>query len=114
MSKTAIVTGAGSGIGRACALGLLADGWNVALVGRRADALQETIVQAGEAGSRMLALPCNVGDPAAVAAAFDSVVARFGRLDLLFNNAGSGMPSKTATCAEKFDCECLHGWDRVV
>lgn len=95
MNKTAIVTGAGSGIGRACALGLVAEGWNVALIGRRVDALQETASLAGEHAARTLALPCNVGDPAAVAAAFDAVVQRFGRLDLLFNNAGSGMPSKT-------------------
>ncbi len=93
--KTAIVTGAGSGIGRACALGLLAEGWQVALVGRRADALQETAKLAGEAGARALPLPCNVADPAAVAATFDSVAQRFGRLDLLFNNAGGGLAAKT-------------------
>jgi NAD(P)-dependent dehydrogenase (short-subunit alcohol dehydrogenase family) len=93
--KTAIVTGAGSGIGRACALGLLAEGWQVALVGRRADALQETAKLAGEAASRALPLPCNVADPAAVAAAFDGVAQRFGRLDLLFNNAGGGLAAKT-------------------
>ena len=93
--KTAIVTGAGSGIGRACALGLLAEGWQVALVGRRAEALQETAALAGEAGARSLPLPCNVADPAAVAAAFDTVAQRFGRLDLLFNNAGGGLAAKT-------------------
>jgi len=95
MNKTAIVTGAGSGIGRACALGLLAEGWNVALIGRRADALQETAAQAGANSAKAFAVPCDVGHPGQVATAFDSVVQRFGRLDLLFNNAGSGMPSKT-------------------
>jgi NAD(P)-dependent dehydrogenase (short-subunit alcohol dehydrogenase family) len=93
--KTAIVTGAGSGIGRACALGLLAEGWQVALVGRRADALQETAQLAGEAGSHALPLPCNVANPAAVSAVFDTVAMRCGRLDLLFNNAGGGLAAKT-------------------
>jgi NAD(P)-dependent dehydrogenase (short-subunit alcohol dehydrogenase family) len=93
--KTAIVTGAGSGIGRACALGLLAEGWQVALVGRRADALQGTAQLAGDAAARALPLPCNVADPAAVAATFDTVAQRFGHLDLLFNNAGGGLAAKT-------------------
>ena len=101
MSKIAIVTGAGSGIGRVCALALLAEGWTVGLLGRRADALQETAAAAGESGdadgaaSRAIALPCNVADDAAVAAAFDTVKQRFGRLDLLFNNAGGGLAAKT-------------------
>ena len=99
MNKYALVTGAGSGIGRACALGLLADGWHVALLGRRADALQATAdaaVKADDAvASRTLALPCNVADDAEVAAAFAALKARFGRLDLLFNNAGGGLTAKT-------------------
>jgi len=95
MNKIAIVTGAGSGIGRACALALLAEGWTVGLLGRRADALQETASAAGDAASRTLALPCNVADDVAVAAAFDAMQQRFGRLDLLFNNAGGGLAAKT-------------------
>jgi NAD(P)-dependent dehydrogenase (short-subunit alcohol dehydrogenase family) len=95
MNKIAIVTGAGSGIGRACALALLAEGWTVGLLGRRADALQETASAAGDAASRTLALPCNVADDVAVAAAFDTMQQRFGRLDLLFNNAGGGLAAKT-------------------
>jgi len=95
MSKIAIVTGAGSGIGRACALALLAEGWTVGLLGRRADALQETAAAAGDVAGRAFTLPCNVADDAAVAAAFDSVGQRFGRLDLLFNNAGGGLSAKT-------------------
>jgi NAD(P)-dependent dehydrogenase (short-subunit alcohol dehydrogenase family) len=93
--KIAIVTGAGSGIGRACALGLLADGWTVALIGRRPDALQATAELAGDHKASALPLPCNVADPAAVAAAFDHVAQRHGRLDLLFNNAGGGLAAKT-------------------
>ncbi len=93
--KVALVTGAGSGIGRACALGLLADGWQVALLGRRADALAETAAMAGDKAAHTLALPCNVADDAEVAAAFAALKQRFGRLDLLFNNAGGGLAAKT-------------------
>lgn len=95
MSSYAIVTGAGSGIGRACALGLLAEGWHVALMGRRADALQATAEAAGDNAAHAFVLPCNVADDEAVAAAFAAVRDRFGRLDLLFNNAGGGLGAKT-------------------
>ena len=86
-SRTAIITGASSGIGRACAHALVADGWQVAFVGRRADALAEA-VGSSAAPARALAVPTDVGEPASVAALFDSVLKRFGRVDLLFNNAG--------------------------
>ncbi len=95
MTQIAIVTGAGSGIGRACALGLLAEGWQVALFGRRAEALQATADQAGAHAQNALVVPCNVADDEAVAAAFAAVRERFGRLDLLFNNAGGGLGAKT-------------------
>jgi NAD(P)-dependent dehydrogenase (short-subunit alcohol dehydrogenase family) len=95
MSSFAIVTGAGSGIGRACALGLLAEGWHVALLGRRPEALAETAAAAGAHAANALVLPCNVADDQAVAAAFATVRERFGRLDLLFNNAGGGLGAKT-------------------
>ena len=95
MSKIAIVTGAGSGIGRTCALALLAEGWTVGLVGRRADALNETAHLAGDNAAKAVPLPCNVGKEPEVRAAFDSVVQRFGRVDLLFNNAGGGLAAKT-------------------
>jgi NAD(P)-dependent dehydrogenase (short-subunit alcohol dehydrogenase family) len=91
-AKVAIVTGAGSGIGRAVSLALLAAGWSVALAGRRADALAETAGLAGEAADRALPHPTDVADPASVAALFDATKTRFGRLDLLFNNAGTGAP----------------------
>ena len=90
--KVAIVTGAGTGIGRAAALALLAEGWSVALAGRRAEPLEATAKMAGEAGGRTLTVPSDVGDPASVEALFAKTVARFGRLDLLFNNAGINAP----------------------
>jgi NAD(P)-dependent dehydrogenase (short-subunit alcohol dehydrogenase family) len=108
MHKIALVTGAGSGIGRACALALLAEGWDVALLGRRAEALRETAALAGEPGRRALPLPCDVADDGQVAAAFEAVLARHGRLDLLFNNAGGGLGMKSpdeVTAAE---------WRRIV
>ena len=90
--KVAIVTGAGSGIGKASAVTLLKHGYSVALAGRRADALAEAIREAGDAGARALAVPTDVGDPASVRALFARTAERFGRLDLLFNNAGGNAP----------------------
>ena len=92
MNKVAIVTGAGSGIGRACAIALARAGYAVGLAGRRAEALAETVAQAGDAGTRMLAVPTDVGREDAVRKLFDAVVAKFGRVDVLFNNAGMGAP----------------------
>ncbi|MCC7371224.1 MAG: SDR family oxidoreductase [Chloroflexi bacterium] len=88
--KVAIVTGAGSGVGRATSLALLREGYHVALAGRRADALNETIAGAGDAAARAIAVPTDIGDPAAVKALFAKAKEAFGRLDLLFNNAGTG------------------------
>jgi len=88
--KVAVVTGAGSGIGRAVALALLGDGYAVALAGRREDPLRETAAAAGDAAPRALAVPTDISDPASVRALFDKTTAAFGRLDLLFNNAGIG------------------------
>jgi NAD(P)-dependent dehydrogenase (short-subunit alcohol dehydrogenase family) len=90
--KVAIVTGAGSGIGKAVALTLLKNGYSVALAGRRADALAGAIREAKTAGTRALAVPTDVGDPASVRALFSRTKERFGRLDLLFNNAGTNAP----------------------
>jgi NAD(P)-dependent dehydrogenase (short-subunit alcohol dehydrogenase family) len=92
MKKVAIVTGAGSGIGRASALALLKAGFHVALAGRRADALEATRSAAGDAIDRALVVPTDATDPAAVKALFAATKAKFGRLDVLFNNAGTGAP----------------------
>ncbi|MFF3494867.1 SDR family oxidoreductase [Streptomyces sp. NPDC002795] len=89
-SRTAVVTGAGSGIGRAVALELLRAGWRVALAGRRTETLEATAALAPDADS--LAVRADVSDPAAVAALFATVRDHFGRLDLLFNNAGTFGP----------------------
>ena len=104
--KIALVTGAGSGIGRAAAAGLLRAGWIVALVGRRADALQTTATVADPAQS--LVLPADVTQPAAVDAVFAEVEQKFGRLDLLFNNAGRGTPPLTPDMLE------VEQWMQVV
>ncbi|MEZ5666585.1 MAG: SDR family oxidoreductase [Alphaproteobacteria bacterium] len=90
--RIAVVTGAGTGVGRAVALGLLRNGYSVGLVGRRTEMLEETASLAGADGARALAVPADVTDAAAVRALFDTVVGKFGRLDLLFNNAGAGTP----------------------
>ncbi|MCW5648517.1 MAG: SDR family oxidoreductase [Ramlibacter sp.] len=89
--KVAIVTGAGTGIGRAAALALLKDGWRVALAGRRREPLEEVMAASGAPG-RALAVPTDVADPQAVRALFDEVVLTHGRVDLLFNNAGVNAP----------------------
>ena len=91
--KVALVTGAGSGIGRATALALLTAGYQVVLAGRRADALNETVALAGALKTNALAVPTDATDPAAVAALFEATRQKFGRLDLLFNNAGTGAPA---------------------
>jgi NAD(P)-dependent dehydrogenase (short-subunit alcohol dehydrogenase family) len=91
--KVAIVTGAGSGIGRATALALATAGYHVVLAGRRADALNQTKELAGALADQMLAVPTDAGDPKAVIALFEATRDKFGRLDLLFNNAGTGAPT---------------------
>ncbi len=90
MAKTALVTGAGSGIGRASALALAKAGYKVAICGRREDALKETDAKAG---GGLLMLPCDVTDPAAVEAMFVRIESDFGRLDVIFNNAGTNVPA---------------------
>ena len=91
-SKIAIVTGAGTGVGRAAALALLADGYSVSLAGRRVEQLEETKSLAGAAAKRALVVPTDVTRPDQVAALFARTVKEFGRLDVVFNNAGANAP----------------------
>jgi NAD(P)-dependent dehydrogenase (short-subunit alcohol dehydrogenase family) len=91
-SKIAIVTGAGSGVGKAVALALLREGYTVALAGRRKDALEATVAEARVSAPRTLVVPTDVADPAAIRNLFARTKDTFGRLDLLFNNAGIGAP----------------------
>ena len=106
--KIALVTGAGSGIGQACATALLRAGWHVVFTARRQAALEAAIAAAGPDGARGLAIACDVGDEVAVAAMFETVRQRFGRLDLLFNNAGMGLGVQTP------DLVGAAEWRRVV
>ncbi len=91
--KIALVTGAGSGIGLGCATALLQAGWQVVFTGRRLDVLQAAIAGAGDAGQRGVAIACDVSKEESVTDLFKAISARFGRLDLLFNNAGISVPA---------------------
>ncbi len=92
--KTAVVTGAGSGVGRATVAKLVALGWRVALVGRRAEALAESVALSGAHEGQCLVCPCDIGDPTAVEAAGRTVLAAFGGLELLVNAAGTNAPRR--------------------
>ena len=101
-SKVAIITGAGSGVGKAAALALLNDGYRVVLAGRRAEPLAEVIAQSG-AADRAMAVPSDVSDPDSVKALFAATVKAFGRVDVVFNNAGvsaPGIPLEDLTLAQ--------------
>ena len=98
--KVALVTGAGSGIGRAVAAALLQEGYKTVLTGRRADALNESLALAKAPKDAALAVPTDVTDPKSVAALFKTVKSKFGRLDVLFNNAGVGAPGHSAGGAD--------------
>ena len=106
--KVALITGAGTGIGKSSVLQLLGDGYSVVLAGRRIEPLEETIAEAGVDDSRAIAVPTDVGSPDSVAALFEKTKAAFGRLDVLFNNAGIGSP--------RMNMEDLpvEDWQRVV
>jgi NAD(P)-dependent dehydrogenase (short-subunit alcohol dehydrogenase family) len=107
-NKIALVTGAGSGIGRAVALALLNEGYSLVLAGRRFDALEQTVAEAGPAGARALPVPTDVSDPSSVRRLFENTKETFGRLDLLFNNAGTGAP------AVPLEELTLEQWRRVI
>ena len=92
-SKVALVTGAGTGIGRNTTLRLLEEGYSVVLAGRRIELLEKTKREAGDSGSRTLIAPTDVGSPESVKGLFTKIRETFGRLDLLFNNAGIGAPA---------------------
>ncbi len=93
MHPVALITGAGSGVGRQSALRLLEEGYYVSLAGRRAEALEETRNHAGKSASRALVVTADVSDAESVRNLYDNTVKEFGRLDLLFNNAGIGAPA---------------------
>ncbi len=107
-NKIALVTGAGSGVGRAAALGLLGAGYRVVLVGRRQDALEETAKLAGAASAQAMVAAADVADPEAVGALFAKVKQAHGRLDVLFNNAGVNAPGVG------FEDLGFEDWSRVV
>jgi len=107
-SKVAIVTGAGSGVGRAVSLAFLAAGYRLVLAGRREDALQETIAMAQDVQGRAMAKVTDVCDPASIDALFAACVEAYGRLDVLFNNAGIGAP------AVPIDELAIETWRHVV
>ena len=106
--KVAIVTGAGTGIGKAVAVALLQAGWRVALAGRRRAPLEAAIAEAGAPADRGLAAPADIADPESVRSLFSRTRHAFGRLDLLFNNAGIGAP------AVPLEDLTLEQWRRVV
>ena len=106
--RVAVVTGAGTGVGRASALALLRDGWTVVLTGRRMELLQMTKQMAGDDADRALAVTTDVTEAASIAALFARVREDYGRLDLLFNNAGGGAPPVL------FEDLTLEQWQRVV
>jgi NAD(P)-dependent dehydrogenase (short-subunit alcohol dehydrogenase family) len=108
MEKVALITGAGSGIGKACALALADAGWSLALCGRRLERVAEVRDEAIGKGASAIAVQADVGDPTSAAALFAEVEGRFGRLDLLFNNAGTGAPPKP------LEDLTIEEWRRVV
>src|SRR3978361_1904867 len=91
-NKVALVTGAGSGIGKACAIALMNEGYDVVFAGRRPDVLEKAAKEGASSGRKSLVVPTDVGDPAAIKALFAKTKETFGRLDVLFNNAGIGAP----------------------
>jgi NAD(P)-dependent dehydrogenase (short-subunit alcohol dehydrogenase family) len=107
--STVVITGAGSGVGRAVAHRFAGEGWNVALVGRRVEALADTAALAGaSATARVASFPCDVSEPASVSAMGAAVLARFGRVDVLVNSAGINVPQRS------FDVLSVDDWHTVL
>ena len=104
--KNAVVTGAGSGVGQATALALVKQGWRVAIVGRRAEALAETVKLAGDLGKQILSVPCDIGSADAVAAMGKRVLEEFGDVEVLVNSAGTNAPKRAL---EVLSLEDYHG-----
>ena len=92
--KTAVVTGAGSGVGQAVALRLARDGWRVALLGRRQETLQDTVKQAGDTGPLLLPFVCNIGDADAVSRVGTEILRQLGPIEVLVNAAGTNVPRR--------------------
>ena len=94
MNKNAVVTGAGSGVGQAVALALVKQGWRVAIVGRRAESLKETVERAGASKDKLLVCLCDIGDHSAVARMGQEILAKFGAVEVLVNAAGTNAPKR--------------------
>src|SRR5689334_7668592 len=94
MTKNAVVTGAGSGVGQAVALALTKQGWRVAIVGRRAETLKETVERAGGDKDKLVVFPCDIGKSADVARLGKEVLAKFGSVEVLVNAAGTNAPKR--------------------
>ena len=107
-TKIAIVTGGGSGIGAAVARDLASDGWSVVIAGRRKEVLDQFIAQSGNLANSLYAISADITDEASVINLFNQVVEKYGRVDLLFNNAGIGAP------AVEIDKLALDVWNEVV
>lgn len=106
MIQTAVVTGAGSGVGQATALKLASLGWRVALVGRRPDALMETVRLAGSSAALLTSIPCDIGDPSAVRRMAEQVLREFQHVEVLVNAAGTNAPNRAL---EVLSLEDYHG-----
>jgi NAD(P)-dependent dehydrogenase (short-subunit alcohol dehydrogenase family) len=107
MKRTAVITGAGSGVGQAIALALVRQDWQVALVGRRPEALAETVRLAGDAGPRCLTWPCDVGDPVAVDQMGKGVLAAFEEVEVLVNAAGTNAPERALAVLSPKDYQAM-------